>query len=63
MGELAKRLGIFVVGNLILYGIVCAADKAISKRKERKKKKFDSETTYTDWYGNVVLGTRDYQIV
>lgn len=57
--ELAKRLGIFVVGNLLLWG----GGKLIKNKIEGKtlfgKKKDAKPNTYVDWKGNVILGTND----
>lgn len=62
MAELGKRLGIFIIGNLILYGVAWGIDNMIDGKTFFGRKKKMREDTYVDYNGNVHLGKADYQV-
>ena len=64
MAELGKRLGVFLVGNLILWGICRGVSNAIDGKDffGRKKVYNPRNNTYVDWRGNVHLGSMDYEV-
>lgn len=63
MAELGKRVGIFLIGNLLFWGVTSGINNMIDgKTFFGKKKKEKTEKTYVDWKGNVHLGQMDYQV-
>ena len=62
MAELGKRLTIFLVGNLILWGVSAGIGNVLDGKTFFGRRKKQKEGTYVDWKGNVHLGVMDYQI-
>jgi hypothetical protein len=63
MGELGKKLLVFVLGNLAVYGTIHAVKNAMHGKDILGRPKKEQERTRMDWMGNVVLGTGDYKVV
>lgn len=59
MAELGKRLGIFLIGNLILWGVCGGLNNMMSGKTVFGKKKTPKKDTYVDWKGNIHLGPND----
>lgn len=62
MVELGKRLGIFLIGNLVLWGVSSGIGNMMDGKTFFGRKKKEKEGTYVDWKGNVHLGQMDYQV-
>ena len=58
--EIGKRLLVYVIGGVIVCKVCEMLDARASERRKRMPK---SEKTRMDWKGNIVLGTKDYQVV
>lgn len=59
MAELGKRLGIFLIGNLILWGVCGGLSNMMDGKTFFGRKKAPRNDTYVDWKGNVHLGPND----
>ena len=63
MGQFLKKVGVVLLADLVVYGVWTALEnkwngKDIFGRDIPEGKKFR-----TDWKGNIVLGSEDYQVV
>ena len=63
MGKLAVKILTFVIGSLIVEGIVfCASNKIEGKTIIGKKIPIKKKTHFDPWTGNIILGTDDFEI-
>ena len=61
--QLAKKIGITIIGDLIFW-LGCKAIKNKLDGKTVFGKKVDpKDDTYVDWKGNVILGQKDGMVV
>ena len=59
-----KKLGFFIIGNLILNGI-CFGVSNLMDGKDilgRKRKIVQKKETYVDYTGQIIIGKDDYQV-
>lgn len=59
MAELGKRLGVFLIGNLILMGVCSGVSNMMDGKTFFGRKKRERNDTYVDWKGNVHLGATE----
>lgn len=62
MAELGKRLTVFLIGNLLVWGISAGIGNMLEGKTFFGRKKEPRKDTYVDWKGNVHLGPTDYQV-
>ena len=64
MMELGKRLCVFFVGNLLLWGVCNGINNMMDGKTffGGKKKAKERADTYVDWKGNIHLGNDDFQV-
>ena len=62
MLELGKRFGLFLVGNLVVSGIIYALKNMANGKDIFGRPKEAPEHTKVNWRGNIVLGKNDWQI-
>ena len=63
-GQLAKKLGIALLGDLIFWlGCKAVKNKLEGKTIFGKKVESKKPETYVDWRGRIVLGTNDFEVV
>lgn len=59
-----KKLGVFIVGNMILSGI-CYGVSNLMEGKDilgRKRRIVPKKETYVDYKGRIIMGANDYQV-
>lgn len=59
MVEIGKRLGVFIIGNLILWGVFNGLENIKDGKTFCGRKRKPKNETYVDWKGNVYLGPND----
>ena len=60
--KVACRLGLMVAISAAARGIVAGVQNLLDGKDILGRKKIVRKRTYQDWQGNIVCGTRDYQI-
>lgn len=63
MAKLGTKILVYVVGNLIVWGVVGALNNKLDGKTATGRKVEPNKKTYVDWKGNIRLGSRDYRVV
>ena len=56
------RLGLMIAISAAARGIIAGVQNLLDGKDILGRKKIVRKKTYQDWQGNIVCGTRDYQI-